>query len=69
MSFRDMDVTVTMTGEEWFALMAKMAGNSLSVKGQDALNRAMKALYQQVGAASDANPACKIIQISERPRA
>jgi hypothetical protein len=56
MTFRDMDVTVTMTGEEWFTLIAKMVGKPLSKKGYQVLKSAQSKLTDQVVAASDANP-------------
>jgi hypothetical protein len=38
--FRQTDVTVMLTGEEWLALMAQLAGFNLTAEGQLILRRA-----------------------------
>ncbi len=56
MTFSEMDVTVTMRGEEWFTIMAQLARRDLSLKGKTLLKSGLKKMQEQVVAASDANP-------------
>ena len=56
MSFPDMDVSVTLTGEEWTTFLARFCGKSLSAKGEKIFHNASKKLQQQLLAASRANP-------------
>jgi hypothetical protein len=51
--FSNADVTVTLKGEEWFALIASMANKSLSSKGVLVLARAKTSLVAQVIRASN----------------
>jgi hypothetical protein len=46
MDYRNLDVTVTLKGEEWFALAAKLSGKSLSDEGVKILKRAEKRLSE-----------------------
>lgn len=55
MPFPDMNVPVTLTGEEWTTLLARIAGRSLSAKGCRVYNSAARKLKDQLLAASDAN--------------
>jgi len=54
MDFSNTTVTVTLTGEEWFALTAKLAGHALSDKGRRILQNAQESLAAQLGRAADA---------------
>ena len=56
MAFSDMDVSVTMKGEEWFALLARIERVPLSAKGAKAYNRGMTKLQKQIVAVAKANP-------------
>lgn len=67
MAFSDMDVSVTMKGEEWFALLARIkclldgktklqSFDTLSAKGAKAYNRGMTKLQKQIVAVAKANP-------------
>ena len=56
MPFPEMDVSVTMTGEEWVVLMARIVGKPLSKKGGKIYTIACIKLTDQLTAASDANP-------------
>lgn len=71
MSFRDMEIPVTMTGEEWFALLAFIAKRDLSAKGRDAYNRALGKMSSQVVKVARDNPTvtATIIRMPERPSA
>jgi hypothetical protein len=62
-SFSKLDVTVTLTGEEWFALLARIkflldgktqleSAETLSRKGAKAYSRGMGKLQEQLLAAS-----------------
>jgi len=53
MDFRNLDVTVTLKGEEWFALMTKLAGKPLSDEGRAILRRAQQKLGEQVTHAAE----------------
>lgn len=50
--FSNMDVTVTMKGEEWFALLARIIGRDLSAKGARTYNTAAGRMQEQILAAS-----------------
>jgi hypothetical protein len=52
--FRKSAVSVTLTGEQWFALIAALKGKSLSFTGAKVFAEAIHAMAAQVGAASDA---------------
>lgn len=65
-SFSKLDVTVILTGEEWFALLARIkclldgktsleSAETLSRKGAKAYNRGMGKLQEQLLAASAAS--------------
>jgi hypothetical protein len=56
MPFPDMDVSVTMTGEEWTALLGRLISRELSKKGERVYLSATTKLKNQLLAASDANP-------------
>lgn len=56
MSFRKMNVTVTMTGEEWFSILAHLAKRGLSPKGEALRRSGLDKMQKQVVAASEANP-------------
>jgi hypothetical protein len=51
--FSKTDVTVTLTGEEWFALLARIAKRPLSPEGAAIYHDATIKLQQQILAASD----------------
>jgi hypothetical protein len=51
--FGKTDVTVTLTGEEWFALLAKFDKRPLSPHGAAILKVAADKLSQQILAVSD----------------
>jgi hypothetical protein len=51
--FENSDVTITMKGAEWFALVAKAAGKSLSPQGRVIANSAGQKLCDQLSAASN----------------
>lgn len=51
--FGKTDVTVTLTGEEWFALLARITKRSLSPEGASIYNTAVGKLSQQILAVSD----------------
>lgn len=46
--FSKSDITVTLTGEEWFAIMVKLARKPLSPYGRRCLQRAQKRLGDQL---------------------
>jgi hypothetical protein len=48
-------VSITLTGEEWFALLARIDGRELSPKGSRIYRDASKKLCAQLGDASDAH--------------
>lgn len=50
--FGKRNVTVTLTGEEWFALIANGAGKPLSAEGRSIYLVAAKKMGEQVVAAS-----------------
>ena len=52
--FGKQNVTVTLTGEEWFAIIATGAGKSLSPEGRKIYRTAAKKMGEQVVAASNA---------------
>ncbi len=52
--FGKREVTVTLLGEEWFALLARAVGRGLSKEGAAAYNRAATKMKEQLSAASDA---------------
>ena len=56
MPFPDMDVSVTLTGEEWTVLIARWIRKPLSEKGEAIYHNASKKLREQLLAASDTNP-------------
>lgn len=56
MPFPEMDVPVTMTGEEWTALLGRLVRRPLSPKGEITYKRATEKLQAQLLAASNANP-------------
>lgn len=56
MPFPDMDVPVTLTGEEWTALLGRMVDKRLSKKGETIYRNACMKLQSQLLAASNANP-------------
>jgi hypothetical protein len=47
-SFSKHDVTVTLTGEEWFALLCRLGGRSLSAKGSKIYDAATSKLQSQI---------------------
>jgi hypothetical protein len=47
-SFSKLDVTVTLTGEEWFALLSRLDGRSLSPKGMKVWATAARELQIQI---------------------
>lgn len=59
MPFPDMDVSVTLTGEEWTALLAKLTSRGLSAKGIRVYDSAARKLQAQLLAASNANPSIR----------
>jgi hypothetical protein len=52
--FSKMDVTVTLTGEEWFAIVSRLARKELSRKGAQVYLSAQDKLQEQLSAASEA---------------
>jgi hypothetical protein len=56
MPFPDMDVPVTLTGEEWTTLLARIAGYPFSNKGEAVYKTATDKLTKQLLDASNANP-------------
>jgi len=56
MPFPDMEIPVTMTGEEWTVLLACIAKMPLSAKGEMIFFNASNKLQEQLLAASRANP-------------
>jgi hypothetical protein len=65
-SFSKIDVSVTLTGEEWFTILARIncllkgmtrleSADTLSAKGAKVYNRAMGKLQEQLLAASAAS--------------
>jgi hypothetical protein len=54
LDFRNADITVMLTGEEWFALMAELSGYDLSVEGYRILERAESKLENTLRSAGDA---------------
>jgi hypothetical protein len=54
-SFSKLDVTVTLSGEEWFALLSRLDGRGLSLKGLKLYKRAIGKLQSCVLAASCAS--------------
>jgi hypothetical protein len=48
-------VPVMLTGEEWFALLARIAGRGLSAEGATIYNRAAGKLQEQILAASESS--------------
>jgi len=54
-SFSKLDVTVTLSGEEWFAVLSRIAGRDLSLKGAKIYNAAAGKLQTQILAASCAS--------------
>jgi hypothetical protein len=53
--FGKAEITVTMLGEEWFALIARTIGRSLSPEGAKLYNRAASKIQEQLTAASEAH--------------
>lgn len=51
--FRGHNVTVTLKGEEWFAIMAKLLRKELSTEGKLLAARGQTKMAAQVGKASD----------------
>lgn len=56
MPFPDMDVSVTLTGEEWMVFLCRTLQQPLSEKGREIYEVACEKLTEQLNAASDANP-------------
>jgi hypothetical protein len=56
MPFPETDVPVTLTGEEWTTVLARMIRADLSPKGRAVYHAATKKLQAQLLAASNANP-------------
>jgi hypothetical protein len=54
-SFSKLDVTVTLTGEEWFTLLSRLVGRDLSPKGLKLYKGAIGKLQSHVLAASCAS--------------
>ncbi len=52
-NFENSDVTITMKGAEWFALVAKAAGKPLSPEGRVIANSAGRKMCEQLTAAAD----------------
>lgn len=63
-TFSKADISVTLTGEEWFAILARLhaairghtelqSANSLSAKGAAAYNRGMEKLQKRLVEASE----------------
>jgi hypothetical protein len=52
--FRKLDVTVTLTGEQWFAVIAQCAGKPFSKEGLKILREAEKKLGTTVVKAAEA---------------
>lgn len=52
MDFRSKQITVTMSGEQWFALFAKLAGKPLSEIGRQYQREAAKILGDTLTKAS-----------------
>lgn len=59
MAFPEMDVPVTLTGEEWTAVLGRLLRRELSPKGAKIYNGACTKLQEQLLAASNANPSVK----------
>jgi hypothetical protein len=55
-------VTVTLTGEEWFALLARITRRELSPKGSRVYRQAADKICAQIGAASDIHAQAKEVQ-------
>jgi hypothetical protein len=53
-AFRKMDITVMLTAEEWFAVMATLGGYDLSAEGCRILLRAASKLKGTLRSAGDA---------------
>jgi hypothetical protein len=56
MDFSNKDVSVTLKGAQWFALMAELANKPLSAQGEAIMKRARVLLAEQVSAAADKEP-------------
>lgn len=56
MAFPEAEVSVTMTGAEWTALLGRIAGYSFSASGRSIYRSAAKKLQEQLTAASHKNP-------------
>ncbi len=52
-TFSDRMIAITLTGKEWFTLMARLADKPLSNKGVDLLRTAKDSLGEQVTAAAE----------------
>lgn len=52
-------VSITLTGEEWTALAARITGRELSGKGSRVYREAVRKLSAQLGDASDAHKLTK----------
>ncbi len=46
--FSDKQITVTMSGRQWFALLARVVGKSLSLDGAKAYNEASAILKEEL---------------------
>jgi hypothetical protein len=55
MDFRNLDVTVTLKGEEWFAIMARLANKGLSTEGHAILAEAKRKLAASMKGAAMVN--------------
>jgi hypothetical protein len=51
--FGKTDVSVTLTGEEWFAILARLVNRPLSKQGAATYNKATEKMQVQLLAASD----------------
>jgi hypothetical protein len=58
-NFGETSISITLLGEEWFALMARILGHPLSPEGSRVYRRAADKLSDQLSAASDKVPIAK----------
>jgi len=52
-TFSESNICVTLTGEEWFAVIARMTGQPLSKKGNTLYQAAVRKLTKQILTASE----------------
>lgn len=50
--FPERKIAIVLTGEEWFALLAKLSGKPLSRQGRGAIGRAINTLAAKLAAES-----------------